>query len=56
MKFEAFEVCFYITYNDPVFCVPVTQSRNDRVLQFLIFFPFVCLSFFSGGETSRRKS
>ena len=49
MKFEAFEVCFYITLNDPIFFVPLTQSRNDRVPQFLIFFPFVsfCCFFFS---------
>ena len=49
MKFEAFEVCFYITLNDPIFFVPLTQSRNDRVPQFLIFFRFVsfCCFFFS---------
>ena len=49
MKFEAFEVCFYITLNDPIFFVPLTQSRNDRVPQFLIFFRFVsfCCCFFS---------
>ena len=41
VKFQAFEVCFHITYNYPVFfCVLVTQSKNDRVLQFLILFPF----------------
>lgn len=56
MKFEAVEVCFYITLNDPIFfLVPLTQSRNDRVPQFLIFFPFVSFGCFFFSQVARLQ-